>query len=259
MSVSRLKWILCGFFVSLILCGCGGRIPAPQHFKPQAKIYHTVLNDRANRAKSISGELSVEVWENGKRIAVKQLFASIPPNRLRMDTLTPFGQPLSTIIYNDQLLSVHDRESNRFMMGEANRHHFERLTKLNLHPSDMSTLLSGQLPRLRKEGGSVRWDERLGRALLELTHDDKRQVITFNEADKTPRMTELYEGNVLVVRVLLADYTKTEPKLPRRLKIELPASDIKVNTTLTDFTLNPEIPPIAFEIEAPPGLQPQSL
>jgi outer membrane lipoprotein-sorting protein len=258
-TISRLKRVLYGFSIPFILCGCGGRIVAPQHFKPQAKIYHTILNDRTNQVKSMSGELSVEVWESGKRVAIKQLFASIPPNRLRMDTLTPFGQPLSTIIYNDQLLSVHDRDANRFMMGEANRHHFERLTKLNLHPSDMSTLLSGQLPRLRKEGGRVRWDERLGRAILELTHNDKRQVITFNEADKTPRMTELYEANVLVVRVLLADYTKTEPKVPRRLKIELPASDIKLSTTLTDFTLNPEIPSIAFEIEAPPGLKPQSL
>lgn len=247
------------FILSIFLCmGCGGRIPAPPTFQPQSDLYHLVLNQRSGQIQSLNGELSVEVWEKGKRIAVKQLFATMPFHKLRMDTLTPFGQPLATIIYNTQLLAVHDREKNRFLVGEANRKHFKRLTKLRLHPSDMSTLLSGQIPRLQNQGGVVSWDDRRGRALLELKDGNRRQVITFDEDDKTPRIAEIYEDDRLIVRVFLAEYTAKEPRLPRRLRIEVPTQDVRVNTTLTDYTLNPEIPSIAFQIEAPPGLQVES-
>ena len=175
-----------------------------------------------------------------------------------MDTLTPFDQPLATVIFNDGLLSLHDREAGRFMMGEASVSNFERLTRLRLKPSDMSTLLAGQIPRLQDQGGEVIWDEVRGRAVLVLKRGIQRQVISFDQKDTTPRMMALYESEVLMVRVLLADYSQSEPKLPRQLRVEIPQGEIKVNTTLVDYTLNPRLPEIAFKIEPPPGLETQS-
>ncbi len=249
------------YFALISVCfllACGGHIPAPKGFNTDADRYHQVLNQRQEQIKSLSGELSVELWDHGKRVVVRQLFASSAPSKLRLDTLTPFEQPLATVIYNGQLLALHDHEAKRFIMGEANRTHFERLTRLRLLPSEMSYLLSGQLPRLLSSGGQVKWDSKRGRSVLTLDKDSRRQVITFDERDLSPRMTELYENNQLIVRVRLTDYTQEEPKLPRRLKIEIPQNKTVVNTSLKDFTLNPELPDIAFEIQAPAGLSIES-
>ena len=259
-SISYLHRLFDTIFIlcfCMLISACGSRIPAPQNFKAQAQIYHQKLNERAKAIKSISGELSVELWENNKRVSVRQLFAAQAPNRLRMDTLTPFEQPLATIIFNEQLLSVHDRENNRFIIGEASPKNFERLTKLRLKPREMSTLLNGQVPRIKKTGGKVSWDEIKGRAKLVLNNEEYQEIITFDEKDKTPRMVEFYQENKLLIRIFLADYSKEEPKVPQRLKLKIPSSQVVVNTTLVDYTLNPKLPARAFQITTPPGLEAQ--
>lgn len=248
-----LKQICLILFVCLS-ASCGGRINPPKSFIKQASRYHQVLDKRQQQIKSLSGELSVELWEKGKRVVVRQLFASQAPLKLRLDTLTPFEQPIATVIYNELMLALHDHEAKRFIVGEANRDHFERLTRLRLLPSEMSYLLSGQLPRITSSGGQVHWDSNKGRSILTLSKKNRKQVITFDESNLSPRMTELYDQEKLVVRVRLADYTTKEPKMPQRLKIEIPRSKIVVNTTLVDFTINPEFPDIAFEIKAPTGV-----
>lgn len=247
---------LMAFLASVL--GCGGKIPAPKGLISEPGPYHEALDRREAQLRSLSGELSVELWEQSKRIGVRQLFASQAPSKLRIDTLTPFEQPLATVIFNTDLLSVHDREAGRFMIGEANPQHFERLTKLRLHPREMTALLNGHTPRISHSGGSLTWDEKRGRALLTLTQGARQQLITFDEKDFTPRMIELYENDNLLVRILLAEYTAKEPKLPLKLRIELPRQEITVNTKLLDHTINPELPEAAFSVEAPKGLNPVS-
>jgi len=241
-------------FVVVVVTACGARFPQPDHFKPDADRYHIAMESRSKIIKSLSGELAVELWEGGKRIAIRQLFASRPPHQLRMDTLTPFEQPLATLIYHNTLLALHDIEHARFAVGAASAENFERLTRVRIKPSDMSALLSGQIPRLMNQGGTVRWDEEQGRAVLTLEDRDERQLIYFDESKLTPRAMEIYRQGELLVRLFLAQYTAQEPYLPQRLRFEIPSKKIRVEIELKDFTLNPELPDIAFEIKAPPGL-----
>ena len=238
----------------LMLTACGTRYPQPNQFKPDADRYHTVLQKRSGAMKSLSGELAVEIWEGRKRLAIRQLFASRPPHQLRIDTLSPFEQPLVTLIYHKDLLAVHDIEKARFAVGSASAFNFERLTRVKIKPADMSALLSGQVPRILEQGGAVRWDHTRGRTLLTLVQGDERQIIFFDESNLTPRMMELYHQDQLLLRLFLARYTDQEPRLPRRLRLELPMRKIRVEIELKDFTLNPDLPDVAFEIKPPPGL-----
>lgn len=240
------------FSLSMSL-GCSGRFPPPPQFKADAARYHRALNERSEQVKGLSGELAVELWEKSKRVALRQLFAAEPPHKLRMDTLTPFEAPLATLIYNKDLIALHDIERAQFAVGVADAERFERLTRVRIEPSSMSALLSGQTPRLTSEGGVVTWDREQGRSRLELIHGAERQLIFFRERDLTPRLVELYRDGKLELKLSLARYTEAEPKIPRRLRIEIPRRGIKVEIELKEMTLNPELPDAAFMIEAPPG------
>ena len=79
-------------------------------------------------------------------------------------------------------------------------------------------------------------------------------MIFFRESDLTPRLVELYREGELELRLSLARYTDAEPKIPRRLRIEIPKREIKVEIELKEMTLNPELPDEAFAVEAPPGV-----
>ena len=249
-------WVSC---VVVVMTACGGRFPQPDHFKPDASRYHLAMESRGKAIKSLSGELAVDLWEGSKRVAIRQLFASCPPHQLRMDTLTPFEQPLATLIYHDTLLALHDIEHARFAVGAASADNFERLTRVKIRPSDMSALLSGQIPRLMTEGGVVGWDEEQGRAVLTLEDQDERQLIYFDASKLTPRTMEIYRQGELLLRLSLAQYTAQEPYLPQRLRFEMPSKKIRVEIELKDFTLNPDLPDVAFEIKAPPGLSASDL
>lgn len=213
------------------------------------------MEQRAQAVKSLSGELGVELWEENQRVALRQLFASKPPFMLRMDTLTPFDQPLVTVIYHRDLLAVHDRDQGRFAVGAADADHFEALTRVRIAPSEMSSLLSGQLPRLVKEGGEVSWDDQRGKSALTLSKDERKQVIYFDEETMTPRLMQLYDGAILLLTISLAEYTKTEPHLPQRMRVVVPKDKIKVELQLKEYHVNPELPEAAFKISAPPGMQ----
>ena len=248
-----LRWIMTGCVISWFTA-CGVRFPEPPHFKADPARYHAQLQERSESIKSLSGELAVELWEDGKRVAIRQLFASRPPRHLRIDTLTPFEQPLATLIYNEQLLAIHNQEQARFAVGSASAGNFERLTRVRIKPTEMSALLSGQVPRLLTRGGMIKWDPERGRTKLTLERGDERQVISFDESKLTPRVVEMYRQGELIVRLSLAQYTDREPYLPQRLRFEMPHRKIRVEIELKDFTLNPDLPEIAFEIKAPPGL-----
>ena len=252
----KLWWVS---FVVVMVTACGSRFPQPDHFKPDTSRYHRAMESRGKTIKSLSGELAVELWEGSKRVAIRQLFASCPPHQLRMDTLTPFEQPLATLIYHDTLLALHDIEHARFAVGEASADNFERLTRVKIRPSDMSALLSGQIPRLMTQGGVVVWDEEQGRSVLTLEGQDERQLIYFDESKLTPRVMEIYRQGELLLRLFLARYTEQEPYLPQRLRFEIPSKKIRVEIELKDFTINPELPDVAFEIKAPPGLSVSNL
>ena len=69
------KIIQSRFYTYLCLCqitqliACGGAIEAPVSFKDQPENYHLILNEREIAVKSISGELSVEIWQDNKRVS----------------------------------------------------------------------------------------------------------------------------------------------------------------------------------------------
>ena len=102
------------------------------------------------------------------------------------------------------------------------------------------------------------WDSTRGRASITLVAGQRKQLITFDVNDLTPRISELYEEGRLVIRVSLANYSAKEPKLAQKIKIELPQQEITVNSRLVDYTLNPNLSEAAFSVEAPPGLSPMS-
>ena len=241
--------------------GCGASFPKPASFKPTPDRFHKVLQTRQTQVQSLSGEVSVEIWQKKERIKVRQLFAVKAPSFLRMDTLSPFESPLATLVSDGQWVSLYDQNQGRFFKDTATIDHFEKLSHLRLKPDDLVTLLRGQIPRLVEQGGEVKWDEKKGLSVLYL--EDKAhaqsQKIYFEEPSLKVRELKLYQNQVLQVRVQLAKYTSQKQSLPQRLRIHIPIQEIEVNVVLKEYTLNPNLPPEAFQHTAPPHLTPESL
>lgn len=254
------------FMILLIPClmlACGGRIPPPADFSTDASRYHQIFEKRHQLVHALSGELSLEIWEGDERVRARQLFATQPPNRLRIDTLSPFEQPISTLIMNATQLALHEINQKRFQIGKPNAEHLGRLSRLHLDPGALATILSGQPPLIQSTGGVVTWDEQRGLYKLTLVNPQSsiadREELWIHPKAFTTVEIHLYQKNELEVRLQLTDYTSHEPLLPQRLRFELPKHAIRVEVQLKDFALNPDLPSEAFQISTPPGLSPEPM
>lgn len=243
--------------------GCGARVPRPAAFSEDPAPLHAALARRREAVQALSGELALEVWEGDKRVSARQLFAAAPPNRFRMDTLSPMEQPLSTLVCDGDLLLMHQMSEERCFVGEANTQNLSRLSRLPLDPHAMAAALSGQPPLLSDKGGQVGWSEERGLYTLTLDAPGARladkQVIFIHPTHLIPVEVVLYRGARVEVVLHLADYTTEEPRLPQRIRFELPNELIRVDARLKDYALNPDLPAEAFSVEPPPGVSPESL
>lgn len=247
----------------IALVACGGRVTPPTDFSSDPARYHAAFDERRSQVKALSGELALEIWEGDQRVRARQLFATIPPHRLRVDTLSPFEQPVSTLIINEQQLALHELDQRRFRVGEPTADHLGKLSRIHLDPTALATVLSGQPPLIQSAGGVVSWDDQRGLYLLTLTSAGSpiadREELWLSPRDLTVVEVRLYRAGELDLRLQLTDYTTHEPKLPRRMRFELPQRKVRVEVKLKDFALNPDLPEEAFVIISPFGISPEPL
>ena len=74
---------------------------------------------RGQALHSLSGMLSLEVWRKDERVRLHQLLLFERPDRLRVDTLSPFDQPLAMMASDGQTVSIYALEQTRFQLGPA--------------------------------------------------------------------------------------------------------------------------------------------
>ena len=246
-----------------LLVSCGGRYARPDDFSDDPARMHKALEERRAQVSALSGELSLEIWEADKRVRARQLFATLPPHRLRVDTLSPFEQPISTLIINEARLALHELNQRRFRVGEPTAEHLGKLSRIHLDPAALATALSGQPPLIQSQGGALQWDADRGLYLLTLTSERSpiadREELWIKPSDQTVVELRLYRHHQLEVKLQLTEYTSDEPKLPQRMRFTLPSRDVRVEVKLKDYALNPDLPSEAFVITSPPGLSPEPI
>jgi outer membrane lipoprotein-sorting protein len=260
--LQSVKWFV--FKVTLIvfinaLWGCGSRYPRPASFNDDPHSLLDTIKTRGAQVQGLSGALAVEFWEADQRIKVRQLFATQRPLKLRMDTLSPFEQPLATLVCDGERLSLFEMDKRRYLTGPLTAETFERLSKLRVTPQEMTALLSGQVPLLNSNATTVEWDDRRGLYRLTLKEGDRHQVLSIDPSTLTPVEAIYYKKEEVVLKIRLASYSKSEPKIPQRLRIEIPDREIRVDVEIKDFILNPALPPEAFSLPPPAGVRIEEL
>lgn len=239
---------------TLLLCGCPDRFRKPDDFNADAAPLLARIQARNAALESLTGELKLEVWRDGERIKLRQLFAVQAPDKLRIDLLSPFEQPLVTLASDGRILSIYDLEQKRFSRGAASNANLARLIPVRLAPDSLGALLRGTLPIIAHDESTVRWDGEHGWYQLDLIGKTRRQRIHFEP--KALRVTEAREwrGDTLLYRAQLGDWSGTgDTALPRRMRLSAPG-DIRVDAAVVDAQVNVDLPPEAFVLAPPEGI-----
>jgi len=212
---------------------------------------------RSDVFRSLDGTARVRLESDGKSYTVTQLLLAEKPDRLRLDLLSPFGQPLLQLATDGRQLTALLPPDAVFYLGEASDRNLQRFTRLPLQLPDLIALILYQVPLIAYDDESV---TPLGNGLvLELSgREGLRQVLRF---DHERRLVEAsyYCAEELQLRLLYDDFDDGPPPFPRAIRFEMPAQKSSASLRFSELILNPELPEGRFRLNPPVGFEVKEL
>jgi hypothetical protein len=199
--------------------------------------------------------LALEVWRGDERVRLRQLLLVVRPDKVRVDTLSPFDQPLAMMASDGQTLTIYSLEQKRFEQGPATSGNLARLLRLPLSGEELTAVLAGGVPMPAGVTPTLGWDSEVGAHILEFVDGRRRQRVSLEPA--AFRLVELraWEGETPRYVARFGDYDGEGPTaVPRRMRFEVPSEALRVDARFEDHTLNVTPPEDAFTIPAPRGI-----
>ena len=250
--MSRALWLL------FVVFGCTSKHTKPAHFNVDPSAFLAGLEQCVEGFTDISGRIEMTLWRDGERIRLEQLFLRAQSGNLRLDTLSPVGQSLSTITYDGGRLLIIDHPNHQFLIGAANREVMKRYLYVDLDPDALSSLLGGCVPFTTGTPSRVSWDSELSRLTVTLTEDEQSTQFWFENENEVRRVD--IKGNGKVYRLLLGDYESAgKHKRPNRLKFEDTTQNLTIEFRLSQLQTLDQIPASSFLLSPPPGAKVQPL
>ncbi len=243
----------------LFLAGCGGAHPRPENAIEDPQVVLKALRERAEAMSSLSGQLALEVWQKGERVRLRQLVLVQRPDKIRVDTLSPFDQPLSMMASDGASVSIYSLEKKRFWRGPATPDNLARLVPLRLEGDELAAVLRGSVPVLEGAEAAIDWDADVGCYRIDLTGPARRQRLCVEPKALRVLESSVWRGDELQYTAKFGQYTDEGPPVPQRMRFEVPAEDLQVDVRVVDFKANPAVPEDAFAVEPPRGIEVEPL
>ncbi len=173
------------------------------------------------------------------------------PDRLRAETLTPFGVPMLTLAVSGDQLGVHLSAQNLYYLGTASPQNLGQFVNIPLDPEDLVRVLLYQ-PALITAWKEEAFTLNDGGWLLIRSGAEQRQELVFNTERELVEVAYFVE-NDLKLRVNYAQLSDHARPYPAYVKLELPEKYAKIHLEFTDYETNAKIRDDLFILAPPPG------
>lgn len=277
--------------LALIVCaasaGCVRAAP-PSRF-PDAASLLARLHEEQSCSRGLSGEGKLDYFGKEGRIRGSILFMVSSPDRVRLDIVSPFGATLSTLTSDGHQFALNDLRQKVFLRGPANACNLSQFTHVPMPPHALVSLLRGEPPLLSHspEQTSLAWEG--GRYVVRIAskHEATQEIaISPSDADYDKPFfqqhvelmsVEVRQQNYVLYRAELEQHEPAstaaprsdpdgidpdvlpsgpacEARVPRRLRLEVPAEEQDLVLAIAQTAHNPPLQAGAFEQRAPGGV-----
>jgi hypothetical protein len=238
----------------LLLPGCA-TLPPPRPVEmPAAEAIGRALLDEWDQGahpQTLQGLAKVKVTTPERSLSGTQVLLAGTPDRLRAETLSPFGTPLLVMTGNGSELAVLLPGDNLYYLGRASPENLQRFTRLSLRLTDLVNILLFQPPRItyqqlatfhRPEGG---WK-------VVLESGPRRQELHFDVDHRLIEVAYLYQAE-LQLRLAYGDYEPGAQGLPRRIDLVLPLQKTEASLIFKELEIDRPLAPEVFTLSPPAG------
>ena len=241
----------------LLTLACVSHFEKPTGFNEDPSSIIQRLSECERRQVNESGVLESTVWKEDERVRVEQLFLRSLDGRLRVDTLSPVGQPLNTIAFDGGRILILDHQNHVFRVGPAERSVLREHLFVDLEPVELSALIGGCVPFVSGRAQKLDWDSNSGRSILKL-EETGRTITLALENNKRVRSVDIVTDSKHT-RLLMGDYRGTDFERPFRFKFIDDARSIHVEFTLSELKTMATLPSESFLISPPNGVRVEPL
>ncbi len=168
----------------LFACGCPHGPKARPYAEPTVEELLGRLAATRDHVTSFSAETLMDYWMDSERVKGTVLVMGTTGSKVRINALSPAGNDMiADLACDGQSYAFIDKNKNCQLAGACSRETIASLFGVALAPDDFVQLAVGASPVIAGATGTLRWDGKAGREVLELTGDGGRtQTIVLDAA-----------------------------------------------------------------------------
>lgn len=246
------------FLVLITLSGCAGR----QEIRPSKVLPVTVadilkkMEESSERVHSLKGLANIKVTYNGSGTNVKEVVVVKRPEKMRLETIGLFGNPVLILATDGHSVSIYEQAENRFYKGDISSRDIVLPFPLNLLGTwNVPDMLLGGTSVIKYGKGDIEFSDAEKRYVLTLRSADgfRRQVITVDAENLRLMKSETIDGERgMALSVAFSDYQDVDNiPFPKDIKIQFADKPDILQIRYEDIELNKEAADELFVITPP--------
>lgn len=211
--------------------------------------------------RSLEGRMSSRIESTKGKNSSTQLILLKKPAYLRLDALTPFGQPALTVSTDGIMVYLYHHTERRYFAGMANSHRLLNILPSTLSLADLTLILSGGIPVIDFDPSMSSVDVIGNRYRLTLRNGDKREEILYSSTTLELEGTTIYgPGDEVIVSVTMDKFKAYDSvKIPTAIKTVLPQEHYILDIRYSDLIINSIEETDFFNLEPPDGISVENL
>ena len=195
---------------------------------------------------SVQGLAKVKVHTPENTLNGTQVILAEKPDRLRAETLSPFGSPLLLLAADGEELGVLLPTRNLYYTGAATPVNLGRFVRIPLRLADLVSILLYQPPMINALSEQA-FELLEGGWLLVRNSSPRRQELTFNPLHQLVEVN-YFDRDILLLKITYGKFAEDEDRFPRFFGIEIPEQKTTASLEFSDFATNPELRPGIFQL-----------
>lgn len=247
------------YFLLLISVACCSHLtpPVPFPYASQCPPDHVLLDAvRVPAPPVLKAIAKIKVESPDETFSVKELIIAQKPNRLRLETLSPLGQPGFYAATDGKDLFLFAPSENTYYHGGATPRNLALIIPLKLGLEEMVSIIMGCVPLIdfnnehlgcavNKDGYAMQFEE---------NNERTTQVLTLSRDDLRVMASETYDGGELSCSITYDDYAMAgNIAFPGTITVSLPSEQTTVRISYKKVEFLPEVDSSHFRLIVPQG------
>lgn len=219
-----------------------------------------LLEKRKENFKDLRGLVSISLQSEDETYAFQEALLLQVPARIRMEVLSPFGNPVLIMVASETNLAIFDITRKKFYQGDPTQENLYRFLQLPMRSEDLVYLLSGNMPQLDLDPPAklmIISDQKFYQIEGTNAHYSGKWKIWIDSQDLVPVRAALFSmDGILIYDIYYENFLlNNNYLLPHELTILVPSEAKRLSFRYKSIALNRGIPQDAFQLKVPNGIE----